>query len=306
MMRKLRIIFMGTPEFSIPSLEILIKNNYNVVAVITSQDKPKGRGKKLSSSPVKNFAQAHKIPVLQPKNLKNPQFVEELRGYNANLQVVVAFRMLPEVVWAMPELGTFNLHASLLPEYRGAAPINWVLINGEEKTGLTTFFIKQEIDTGNIILQQEEPVFSDDDAGSLHDRLMIKGADLVLETVKQIEKGDYELRKQKDIPGMKLAPKIIREMCLIDWNKSQIEIYNFVRGLSPYPAAWINIKDKTYKIFKVAIGDKTKLMKVGSFQTNNHSFLHFQCKDGLIDIIEWQPEGKRRMGLADFFRGNSL
>jgi len=305
-MEKLRIIFMGTPEFAIPSLEMLIKNNYHVVAVITSMDKPKGRGRQLSASPVKIFAQHHQIPVLQPKNLKSPQFLDELKEYKANLQVVVAFRMLPEVVWGMPDFGTFNLHASMLPQYRGAAPINWVLMNGEEKTGLTTFFIKQEIDTGNIILQQEEPIFPEDNAGSLHDRLMIQGAELVLRTVRLIETDDFKLKKQKDFPGLKFAPKITREMCLIDWNKNQDEMHNFVRGLSPYPAAWIKISGTTYKIFQVSKGDKTTAIKVGEYQTDNRSFLCFQCKDGLINVEQWQPEGKRRMTLPDFFRGNSL
>ncbi len=297
---------MGTPEFAIPSLEILIKNGYSIMAVITAVDKPSGRGRKLTSSPVKKFALDHDIPVLQPKNLKNPEFLETLKGYEANLQVVVAFRMLPEMVWSMPDLGTFNLHASLLPQYRGAAPINWVLINGEKKTGLTTFFIRQEIDTGNIILQEEGPIFPDDDAGTLHDRLMIKGAGLVLKTVRAIENGNYELIRQEEVPGMKMAPKITRDMCKIDWNQNQDEIYNLVRGLSPYPTAWTKINETIYKIYKVFPGEKKMLADVGQYQTDNRTFLHIQCADGLINIEEWQPEGKRRMSPPEFFRGNKI
>jgi len=303
---KPRIIFMGTPEFAIPSLEVLLNHGYPVVAVVTALDKPRGRGRKLTSSPVKKFAVENNIPVLQPRNLKNPDFLETLKSYEAHLQVVVAFRMLPEMVWSMPELGTFNLHASLLPHYRGAAPINWVLINGEKKTGLTTFFIQQEIDTGNIILQEEEPVFSDDDAGKLHDRLMLKGADLVLKTVQLIEKGNYQLKRQVEMPGMKLAPKISREMCRIDWEQKQEEIYNFVRGLSPYPGAWTEIKGSVYKIFKVLPMERKVITGTGDYKTDQSTFIDFQCSDGLIRILEWQPEGKKRMFPADFFRGNKL
>ena len=297
---------MGTPEFAIPSLEILVRQKYNIVAVITAVDKPSGRGRKLSSSPVKEFALDHGIPVLQPRNLKDPEFVKKLREYQANLQVVVAFRMLPEVVWAMPEFGTFNLHASLLPQYRGAAPINWVLINGEKKTGLTTFFIKHDIDTGNIILQEEEPVYPDDDAGSLHDRLMVRGAGLVLKTVRAIENDDYSLTKQVDDPALNPAPKINREMCRIDWQQSQEKIYNFVRGLSPFPAAWTKLNGSTYKIYRVVPAERSTNLEHGRFETDNRTYLHSQCADGLVGIVEWQPEGKRRMQVTEFFRGNKL
>ncbi len=305
-MKELRIIFMGTPEFAIPSLDVLVKNNYQIVGVITALDKPKGRGQILTPSPVKKYAIDHKIPVLQPKNLKNPDFIEELRNFHANLQVVVAFRMLPEIVWSMPELGTFNLHASLLPQYRGAAPINWAIIHGEKRTGLTTFFIKQEIDTGNILLQEEEPIFKDDNAGSLHDRLMMKGADIVLRTVRLIEEGDITFHKQEEIPGLKLAPKISREMCEIDWNKKCKKIHNFVRGMSPYPAAWMKIKGKNYKVFRVSIAEESKSLDIGKYNTDYKRFLHVQCADGLIAIEEWQPEGKKKMKIEDFFRGNTL
>lgn len=297
---------MGTPEFAIPSLKILINHGYRILAVITAVDKPSGRGRIITASPVKKFALEHNIPVLQPKNLKNPDFLETLKSYKANLQVVVAFRMLPELVWSMPDLGTFNLHASLLPHYRGAAPINWVLMNGEKKTGLTTFFIRQEIDTGNIILQEEEPVYPEDDAGTLHDRLMLKGADLVLRTVKAIETGSYRLTKQEDMPGMKMAPKLTREMCRINWNQKQAEIYDFVRGLSPYPAAWTEVGDTVYKIYKVTPAEIKILKGIGEFHTDNRTFIDFQCSDGLIRILEWQPEGKRKMTPAEFFRGNKL
>lgn len=306
MMDKLRIIFMGTPEFAIPSLEILIRNHYDVVAVITAMDKPRGRGRKLTPPPVKQFALEKGIPVLQPRNLKDPDFIGRLKEYQANLQVVVAFRMLPEVVWAMPEKGTFNLHASLLPQYRGAAPINWVLINGEEKTGLTTFFIRQEIDTGNIIFREEVPVISEDDAGSLHDRLMSRGAELVLKTVKAIESGDYTVSLQEDSPDLKAAPKITREMCRIDWSQDQESIRNFVRGLSPYPAAWTEINGSVFKIFGVSPAEKSLELQPGQFRTDQQHFVQFQCSDGLISIDEWQPEGKRRMTVREYFRGNSL
>ncbi|MBR9999521.1 MAG: methionyl-tRNA formyltransferase [Cyclobacteriaceae bacterium] len=297
---------MGTPEFAIPSLEILINNDFNVAAVITAPDKPRGRGRKLSSPPVKEYALGRQIPVLQPRNLKDPEFIRTLREYKADLQVVVAFRMLPEVVWSMPELGTFNLHASLLPQYRGAAPVNWVLINGEKKTGVTTFFIKQEIDTGNIIHQEEEPVYPDDDAGTLHDRLMIRGARLVLKTVRSIAAGNFSLKVQQDQTELKPAPKITREMCRIDWDQSQVKIHNFVRGLSPYPAAWTEIDNSVYKVYRVSAAVKSTAIEPGRFETDNRSYLHFQCADGLINIIEWQPEGKRRMSITEFFRGNSL
>ncbi|HRG79892.1 MAG TPA: methionyl-tRNA formyltransferase, partial [Cyclobacteriaceae bacterium] len=234
-MNTLRIIFMGTPEFAVPSLEILVQNKFNVVAVITAPDKPQGRGQKLTPSPVKECALKYNLPVLQPTNLKSPEFQEELKSYHANLQVVVAFRMLPEVVWSMPAIGTFNLHASLLPQYRGAAPINWAIINGEKETGVTTFFLKHEIDTGSIIFQDKETILETDDAGSLYERLMHKGANLVLKTVQAIEQGDYPSRPQSEAMEIKHAPKIFKETCEINWNQPSKKIIDFVRGLSPYP-----------------------------------------------------------------------
>ncbi len=232
-MNNLRIIFMGTPEFAVPSLEILVENKFNVVAVITAPDKPQGRGQKLSASPIKENAVKHHIPVLQPTNLKSPEFLEELKTYKANLQIVVAFRMLPEVVWTMPALGTFNLHASLLPQYRGAAPINWAIVNGEKETGVTTFFLKHEIDTGSIIFQEKETIDDDDDAGKLYERLMNKGASLVLKTVKAIEKGNFPSLQQTEIAEIKHAPKIFKETCEINWNQSS-ELESIIRTNSKF------------------------------------------------------------------------
>src|SRR6478736_2822685 len=249
-MNNLRIVFMGTPEFAVPSLEILVENQFSVVAVITAPDKPQGRGQKLSYSPVKECALKHNLPVLQPTNLKSPEFLEELRSYDANLQVVVAFRMLPELVWAMPSLGTFNLHASLLPQYRGAAPINWAIINGEKETGATTFFLKHEIDTGSIIYQEKETIKKDDTVGDLYERLMHKGAGLVLKTVKAIEEGKYPSVPQT-AAEIKHAPKIFKETCEINWHQASESVRNFVRGLSPYPAAWTILNEKVFKIFRV-------------------------------------------------------
>jgi methionyl-tRNA formyltransferase len=282
---------MGTPEFAVPSLNILVENGYEVVAVVTAPDKPGGRGLQLQPSDVKVAAEKHGLKVLQPTNLKSPEFIEELRSLDANLQVVVAFRMLPEIVWSMPSIGTFNLHASLLPQYRGAAPINWAIINGEKETGVTTFFLKHEIDTGSILFQEKEAILATDDAGSLYERLMNKGAALVLKTVKAIESGDYKPVPQNESVEMKHAPKIFRETCQVDWNKKTVEIVNFVRGLSPYPGAWATINGKTYKIFKVSPGEGDIKMKTG---------------DGFISIDELQLEGKKRMKASEFLRGYKI
>lgn len=304
-MQDLRIIFMGTPEFAVPSLEILLQNKFNVVAVITAPDKPQGRGQKIVYSAVKECALKFNVPVLQPTNLKAPEFIEELRSYKANLQVVVAFRMLPEVVWSMPEIGTFNLHASLLPQYRGAAPINWAIINGEKETGVTTFFLKHEIDTGSIIFQEKEPIHDDDNVGTLYERLMKKGSELVLRTVQAIGKGEYPSTPQNEGQPLKHAPKIFKETCEINWNQSAEQIRNFVRGLSPYPAAWSTFYGKTYKIFKVSTLRKNA-SSVGTLDTDNKTYLHVSTTDGIVAIEELQPEGKKRMTIQDFFRGNKL
>ncbi len=304
-MRDLRIIFMGTPEFAVGSLKRLVEEKFNIVAVITAPDKPKGRGQKLTFSPVKEYALSQGLPVLQPKNLKSPEFHEELKRYNANLQVVVAFRMLPEVVWAMPQYGTFNLHASLLPQYRGAAPINWAIINGEKETGVTTFFIRHEIDTGNIILQEREPIYEDDTAGTLYERLMKKGAELVVRTVEQIRDDTYTLKEQKDTGDLKPAPKIFKEDCEIDWSKPSKQVYDFVRGLSPFPAAWTTFDGRHYKIYFVKISPKSMDGKPGTVQSTDHE-IFVKTGDGAVSIEELQLQGKRRMKAEEFLRGNKI
>jgi methionyl-tRNA formyltransferase len=307
--KNLKIIFMGTPEFAVSSLKILLKNYFNVVAVVTAPDKPAGRGLKIKTSPVKDVAMEHHIPLLQPVNLKSPEFIEELRSYGANLQIVVAFRMLPEAVWSMPELGTFNLHASLLPQYRGAAPINWAIINGETETGVTTFFLKHEIDTGDILFQEKELIYIEDTAETLYGRLMSKGAELVYETVRAIQNGTIHGQPQIFDSKLKSAPKLSKEICRIDWNKSSVDIYNFVRGLSPYPSAWTRINDKDCKIFRVRIEKsilKEPLVKDKDYLTDNKTYLHFFTGNGLVAIEELQMEGKKRMMIDEFLRGNKL
>lgn len=298
---------MGTPEFAVPSLEILIENGFNVVAVITAPDKPKGRGQQLATSPVKDCAVKHNIPVLQPTNLKSPEFIEELKSYKANLQVVVAFRMLPEVVWNMPEIGTFNLHASLLPQYRGAAPINWAIINGEQETGVSTFFLQHEIDTGKIIFQEKETIYEDDTVGDLYGRLMAKGAGLVLKTVQAIANEDYPQVDQDENQELRSAPKIFRETCEINWDQPTATVYDFVRGLSPYPAAWTTINDKNLKIYKASKVDKKPNGKSsGDYVSDGKTYLHFVTADGCLNVSELQIEGKKRMGIEEFLRGNKL
>jgi methionyl-tRNA formyltransferase len=306
-MAELRIIFMGTPEFAVPSLEILLANKYNVVAVITAPDKPQGRGQKLTHSPIKATALEHNIPVLQPTNLKSEAFIRDLKGYEANLQVVVAFRMLPEVVWSMPSLGTFNLHASLLPQYRGAAPIHWAIINGEKETGVTTFFLRHEIDTGGILFQEKEPILEHDTVGTLYDRLMLKGAQLVHKTVKAIASGQYKALAQQAEGTLHHAPKISKETCEINWNQPAEQVRNFVRGLSPYPAAWARIQGKIYKILSVSIDEKIAAQnEPGSINTDNKNYLCIKTLDGWISIAELQPEGKRKMNIREYFSGNKI
>ena len=306
MSKRLRIIFMGTPEFAVPSLRSLVENNSNVVAVITVPDKPSGRGQKQTASPVKIYAEQQGIPVLQPEKLKNPEFLEELRSFKADLQVVVAFRMLPEVVWSMPTFGTFNLHGSLLPQYRGAAPINWAVINGETETGVTTFFIEKEIDTGKIIFRDKEPIHADDDAGSVYERLMLKGAALVVKTVEAIENGDYPQEDQDEPEVLKPAPKIFRETCEIDWNKPAADVHNFVRGLSPYPAAWTTLNGLSCKIFKTEIVIDEDSLEPGKYKTDNKTYLHFRASDGWIAVHVLQLEGKKRMETGEFLRGAKI
>ena len=308
---------MGTPEFAVPSLEILINGGYQIVAVVTAPDKPAGRGRKLKYSPVKKYAFEKQIPVLQPTNLKNSEFIEELKSYQADLQIVVAFRMLPEIIWKMPALGTFNLHASLLPQYRGAAPINWAIINGETETGVTTFFIDEKIDTGRIILCEKIKIAETETAGELHDRLMIKGAELVLKTVMAIEKGKVRANPQENLiqPEIKLkpAPKIFKEDTRINWEKPRQEVFNLIRGLSPYPGAYTTLKapgNKKWiiKIFKSEFADtgtdEDKQMVIpGTVLTDRKTYLYIKCGDGIIGVKEIQLEGKRRMNIAEFLRG---
>jgi methionyl-tRNA formyltransferase len=306
-MNDLSIIFMGTPEFAVPSLEILIENKFNVVAVVTAPDKPQGRGQKISFPPIKECALKYNIPILQPTNLKSQEFLEQLKQHKANLQIVVAFRMLPEVVWAMPSLGTFNLHASLLPQYRGAAPINWAIINGEKETGVTTFFLRHEIDTGSIIFQEKETIHENDNAGTLYERLMKKGAQLVLKTVKAIESGNHSSVPQTHPAELKHAPKIFKETCEINWNQFSTKIIDFVRGLSPYPGAWTLLNGKVFKIYALRIaGNVHNGADAGEFVTDNKNFLRFKSLDGWVYVDELQPEGKKRMKIEDFFRGNKI
>lgn len=304
MKKDLRILFMGTPDFAVESLKQLVESQFNVVGVVTAMDKPAGRGQKLRQSAVKQFAVEQHIPVLQPKNLKAASFQEELDALNANLYVVVAFRMLPAKVFEKPELGCFNLHASLLPQYRGAAPINWVIMNGEEQTGATTFFLKQKIDTGDIILQKKIEIKETDTAGDLHDRLMIEGAKLVVQTCGLIEQNKAKTEPQivEDIILNK-APKIFKEDCEIHWNQASQVIYNFIRGLSPYPAAWSIIDGKSLKIYQATYLKEKHKSQAGTIDTDKKTYLKFATNDGWISCLEVQLEGKRRMGIQEFLRG---
>ncbi len=297
---------MGTPEFAVPSLDILVKNKYNVVAVVTSTDSYGGRGgKQLIESSIKKYAIEHHIPVLQPTNLKSPGFIEQLKSFEADLQVVVAFRMLPEVVWNMPPLGTFNLHGSLLPKYRGAAPINHAIIQGETETGVTSFKLKHEIDTGDVLLQKKVPVYENDDAGILHDRMMNAGAEVVLETVKLIESGKYTFLKQDDSLATK-APKIFHETCKIDFKKPVDQVYNFIRGLSPYPGAWCVLEGKEIKILKTKKRMFIDDYEAGTIVTDHKKSLEIKCKDGYIQVISLKPQGKKEMSVIDFLNGNKI
>ncbi|SNS85928.1 methionyl-tRNA formyltransferase [Ekhidna lutea] len=303
MSEELQIVFLGTPDFAAASLRKLVENQVNVVAVITAPDKPKGRGKKLGMSAVKAYALKADLPILQPTNLKSPEFLEELKSYNADLQIVVAFRMLPVVVWDMPRLGTFNLHASLLPQYRGAAPINWAIINGEKETGVTTFFLKHEIDTGEIIFQEKEEISDTDNVGSLYERLMHKGADLVLKTVRAIENEDYPQTPQDNSPELKHAPKIFKEDCKIDWEQPMKKINDFIRGMAPYPAAWTTLNRKNLKIFEVEKSSAGTNKPCGEIYSDGKNYLRVNTKDGTLNILDLQLEGKRRMKVDEFLRG---
>ena len=311
---QLRIIYMGTPEFAVAPLKALVDNGFNVVAVVTGEDKPQGRGRKIMPTPVKEFAQSLGIPVMQPAKLKDEAFQAELRSYNAYLQVVVAFRMLPESVWAMPKLGTFNLHTAILPQYRGAAPINWAVINGETKSGVTTFMLDHDIDTGRIMLKQEVDILPEDNAGTLHDKLMVVGSDLVVKTVEMILSGNVKTIAQSDLikPGtiLKPAPKIFKEDCRLNFSKDGISIKNLVRGLSPYPTAFttLQIKDKdmNLKVFAVDFEPSQGITEIGKVLTDNKTYIKISCSDGYIQLLDIQLEGKKRMGVVDFLRGVKL
>ncbi len=298
---------MGTPEFAVASLDALVSGGYNVVGVVTMPDKPAGRGYKMQFSAVKEYALAHNLPLLQPEKLKNEEFLDALRALHADLQIVVAFRMLPEVVWAMPPLGTFNLHGSLLPQYRGAAPINWAIINGEQETGVTTFFLQQEIDTGDLILQKRTPITDGDNAGTIHDRLMSIGAAAVVETVDCIIAGTAPKTPQPQGVTLKSAPKIFKETCRVDWEQSCHQIFNFVRGLSPYPAAWsvLHTDDKTIdiKLFEVTREPAAHTLQAGQVVCDGKNYLKVAVADGFVKIESLQPAGKKRMSAADWLRG---
>lgn len=307
----LRIVFMGTPDFAVASLDALVKASYNIVGVVTVPDKPAGRGQQIQQSAVKQYAVANNLPVLQPEKLKDEKFISELRSLKADLQIVVAFRMLPEVVWNMPAMGTFNLHGSLLPQYRGAAPINRAIMNGEKETGVTTFFLQQEIDTGKIIFRETTPIGENETAGEVHDRLMHIGAALVIKTVKAIEAGNVSAVSQDTIAGdaeLKDAPKIFKDDCKIKWDNDAQQVHNFIRGLSPYPAAWTELKNPdeklfTLKIYKATIEPTAHIFAAGAIVCDNKNKLRVACSKGFINILELQLAGKKRMSTQELLRG---
>lgn len=313
-MNNSRIIFMGTPDFAVESLKTLVEAGYNVVGVVTVPDKPAGRGQKLSSSAVKKYAQDNNLPVLQPVKMRDPEFLQQLKDLNADLQIVVAFRILPEVVWSMPNLGTFNLHGSLLPQYRGAAPINWAIINGDKKTGVTTFFLDKDIDTGNVIFAEEVVIEDNDCAGTLHDKLMIVGSKLVCKTVDEIFSGSVNAVAQNKLisnseENLKDAPKIFKDDCKIVWDNKLENIYDFIRGLSPYPAAWCDMfsaelgKSVSAKIFETSIITQSHTNPVGTIVTDGKEFMHVAAHNGFVNILSIQPSGKKRMDIKEFLRG---
>ncbi len=309
--KNLRIVFMGTPDFAVASLKHLVENGYNVVGVVTAPDRPAGRGKQMAESSVKKYALENKLNILQPDKFKNPGFLEDLRALKADLQIVVAFRMLPEIVWNMPRLGTFNLHASLLPQYRGAAPLNWAIINGETKTGVTTFLLDHEIDTGKILFKKEIDIWENDTVGSIHDSLMDVGAKLVIETVDALAEGKARAIAQQTIETageIKHAPKIFKEDCKIDWSREAESVRNLIRGLSPYPAAWSTLVNKstgleiTCKLF-FAIQTEGKSAEVGTIESDAKNYLKVACKDEWLLITDLQIAGKKRMKADEFLRG---
>jgi len=311
--KEVRIVFMGTPDFAVESLKALVENGYNIVGVITAPDKPSGRGQQLSESAVKQYAVRQGLRILQPEKLKNPEFIAELESLRADLQVVVAFRMLPEMVWAMPSMGTFNLHGSLLPQYRGAAPLNWAVINGETETGVTTFLLSHEIDTGKIMFQEKTPIAENDTVGDVHDRLMVIGANLVVKTVDALANGEVEAIDQEKLINeglqVKHAPKIFKDDCRIDWTRDTESVRNLIRGLSPYPAAWTELVHPekkevlTAKIY-AALRDNSSLPAApGTLQTDGKKYLRIACPDGWLSVTEIQLSGKKRMKTEELLRG---
>ena len=305
----MRIVFMGTPDFAVASLKALLESDFDIVGVVTAPDKPAGRGQKIHESAVKKFASGNNLHVLQPEKLKSPEFLEELKSLNADVQIVVAFRMLPEVVWNMPPKGTINLHGSLLPQYRGAAPINRVIMNGEKQSGVTTFLLKQEIDTGDILFSENVNIDEDTTAGHLHDELMEIGAQLIVKTLRAIENGNYQEQAQDQlikIEHLKHAPKLFKEDCLIDWNKTTQEVHNQIRGLSPFPTAYTIFQDKVLKIFESKKDENLLSVAAGEYISDGKTYLKFATSDGAINILDVQLEGKKRMKIEDFLRGIRL
>ncbi len=302
---QLRIVFFGTPDFAVASLDALVNAGVNIVAVVTAPDKPAGRGMQLQASAVKQYALSKGLLVLQPEKMKAPEFLEQLKGLNADLQVVVAFRMMPEVVWNMPPMGTINVHGSLLPQYRGAAPINRAIMNGEAVTGVTTFKLKHQIDTGDILLQEKVSILPEDNAGTMHDKLMAAGAALLVKTVKGLAEGALEEVPQDtvDEATIKYAPKIFKEDTVINWDRSAGEINNFVRGLSPYPAAITRLGDKSIKVYSASGKVESHNVSPGVYDTDHATYLRFAAKDGWLYIKELQQDGKKKMGITDFLRG---
>lgn len=301
-----RVVFMGTPEFAVASLNALVEAGCNVVGVVTAPDKPAGRGMQLQQSAVKQYAVSKNIPVLQPEKLKAPAFLDELAALKADLQVVVAFRMLPEVVWNMPPMGTINVHGSLLPQYRGAAPINWAIINGESATGVTTFQLQHAIDTGNMLMQEVIPITDTMTAGELHDTMKMVGANLLVETIKGLATGSIQAQPQQDAADLKHAPKLFTSNCTIDWHKPVHEVYNLVRGLSPYPGALTQLNGKILKIYRAEKIMKTVAETPGTFVSDNQTYIDVACTDGYLRLTEIQLEGKKKMAVSDFLRGNKI
>lgn len=307
-LKELRVVFMGTPEFAVASLDALVKAGCNVVGVVTAPDKPAGRGMQVQQSAVKKYAVEHNLPVLQPVKLKDPDFITDLKNLRADLQIIVAFRMLPELVWSMPPMGSLNLHGSLLPRYRGAAPINWAVMNGEKETGVTTFRLKHEIDTGNILLQESFPITSEDTAGTVHDRMKDIGAALLVKTVKGLADGSLTEIPQSDLAATTIAelphaPKIHTDTCRISWSKPAEQVHNLVRGLSPYPGAFTMLNEKMLKVFRSKKEIVFPKSTEGDYETDGKTYLKFACTDGYLHLLEIQLEGKKRMEITEFLRG---